>query len=175
MPGSTLYAYPAILEKDAAGRFVVSFPDLPEALTDGGTEEEALRQAADCLSEALAGRIDDDEPIPAPSPIARNQYRVAPDQIIAMKGALHAAMRGRGMKVAELARALDIDHKDARRLLDPAEATKAPRLAEALAVLGLGVTVSVFDASKHERLLSSPLARRAATVRPGKAARISKG
>ena len=30
------YSFPARLEPDEAGRLVVHFPDLPEALTDGG-------------------------------------------------------------------------------------------------------------------------------------------
>ena len=44
------YSYPAKLEPDADGRLVVHFPALPEALTDGADEAEALREAVDCLS-----------------------------------------------------------------------------------------------------------------------------
>ncbi len=43
---ATVFAYPATLTRDAARRFLVRFPDIPEALTDGATEEEALREAA---------------------------------------------------------------------------------------------------------------------------------
>ncbi len=53
---ATVFAYPATLTRDAARRFLVRFPDIPEALTDGATEEEALREAADALSEALMRR-----------------------------------------------------------------------------------------------------------------------
>jgi predicted RNase H-like HicB family nuclease len=42
---------------------------LPEALTDGADEAEALAEAADRLSEALASRIVDGDEIPAPSPL----------------------------------------------------------------------------------------------------------
>jgi antitoxin HicB len=65
------YGFPARLELDEEGRLVVHFPDLPEALTDGGDEAEALAEAADCLSEALAGRINRGEDIPAPSRLCR--------------------------------------------------------------------------------------------------------
>jgi len=54
-----IYTYPARLEADEEGRLVVHFPDLPEALTDGVDQAEALAEAADCLSEALASRIVD--------------------------------------------------------------------------------------------------------------------
>ena len=32
---------------------MVAFPDLPEALTEGDDEEDALKQAIDCLDEAI--------------------------------------------------------------------------------------------------------------------------
>ena len=45
----TAYSYPAKLEPDADGRLVVHFPALPEALTDGADEAEALRSSSDKL------------------------------------------------------------------------------------------------------------------------------
>ena len=43
------FAYPCTLRKDSEGRFVARFPNVPEALTDGTTKEEALAEAVDCL------------------------------------------------------------------------------------------------------------------------------
>jgi antitoxin HicB len=59
--------FPARLEPDEEGRLVIHFPDLPDALTDCADETEALAEAVDCLSEALAARIVNDEEIPSPS------------------------------------------------------------------------------------------------------------
>lgn len=59
--------YPAKLEPDASGEIVVSFRDIPECLTSGADQAEALVEAQDALEEAVAGRIDDTEPIPTPS------------------------------------------------------------------------------------------------------------
>jgi len=67
--------YPAIPTREG-GEIVVSFPDLPEALTSGRDPVEALDMAADCLAEAIAGRIDDSDEIPAPSPIDGNAVAV---------------------------------------------------------------------------------------------------
>ena len=92
VPPGTAYSYPATLEPDEDGRLVVHFPGLPEALTDGADEAEALREAADCLSEALASRIVDGEEIPAPAPLAANQHLVSPDPTIALKVALYEAL-----------------------------------------------------------------------------------
>jgi antitoxin HicB len=47
------FAYPIDLIPQADGNFLVSFPDIPEALTDGATKNEALSEAADCLIAAL--------------------------------------------------------------------------------------------------------------------------
>ena len=90
------YSYRATLKPDADGRLVVHFPALPEALTDGADEAEALREAADCLSEALASRIVDGEEIPAPEPPGSGQYLVSPSPTIALKTALYEALRRRG-------------------------------------------------------------------------------
>jgi antitoxin HicB len=51
-------SYPAniVKERDATG-YHVSFPNLPEAQTSGNSVADALIEAADCLAEALAGRI----------------------------------------------------------------------------------------------------------------------
>lgn len=137
------YAYSARLAKDEVGRYVVEFPDLPEALTDGATLKEALAEAADCVSEAIASRIVDGDDIPRPSRTGRGEYRIPVDPIVAMKAALYSAMAQQGMNAATLAHALNVDHKVARRLLNPRYASKLPRLQEALAVVGRHVVVAV--------------------------------
>jgi antitoxin HicB len=103
-------AYPATLKRDAAGRFLIRFPDLPEALSDGASEEEALREGADALSEALMSRLIDGEDIPDPGPVRRDQYQVALDTTVALKVALAKAMREKKGTAAELSRLLPIDH-----------------------------------------------------------------
>src|SRR6202035_6121661 len=95
------YTYPARLEPQEDGSLLVQFLDLPEALTDGADEAEALSEAADCLSEALAGRISRGEDIPPPSRLRRGQHWIAPDPTIALKAALYSALRARNMTVAD--------------------------------------------------------------------------
>jgi antitoxin HicB len=61
-------AYPVTLTPDTIdGGFVVTFADIPEAITQGETMVEALTEAADALEEAIAGRIRRGDPIPEPS------------------------------------------------------------------------------------------------------------
>jgi antitoxin HicB len=135
--------FPARLEPGADGRLVVYFPDLPEAVTDGADIAEALDQAADCLSEALAGRINRGEVIPAPSRLRRGQHLVAPDPTIALKAALHDALRVRGMTVTDLSRRLDIDVQQAMRLIDPRTPSRLLSLETALSALGYAIVIEV--------------------------------
>ncbi|MFZ5789437.1 MAG: type II toxin-antitoxin system HicB family antitoxin [Pseudomonadota bacterium] len=172
---TTLFAYPAKLSRDRAGRYLVHFRDLPEALTDGATEAEALTEAADCLSEALMSRIADREEIPAPSTIKRGEHRVAPEPTVALKAALYKVAKESKVSAAELARRLKVDHKEARRLLDPRHRSKLPRLTAALQALGYNTAIVVHDASRRDRILPTPTDAHPRPMRPGKAARIEPG
>ena len=48
------YNYPAEIERDDDGRYVVAFPDFGWGATDGATREEALAEARDLLRELIA-------------------------------------------------------------------------------------------------------------------------
>jgi antitoxin HicB len=159
----TPYSYPATLERDDDGRYLVRFPDIPEALTDGADEDEAIAQAADCLSEALASRIVDGEEIPSPT-LERGRYLVLPDPTIALKAALYMALRRRDMTVADLADRLGMgDWHQAARLIDPKRSSKLSRLATALAALGCTIEIAIreddaFQDPAREELLARLIA-----------------
>lgn len=137
--------YPARLEPDEDGRLVVHFPDLPEALTDGADAAEALTEAADCLSEALASRIVDCEQIPIPSRPQPGMHLISPEPTIALKVALYEALRGAGMTTDDLARNVGIDERQAARLIDPKVRTSLNKLEQALSALGYTIGIEVRD------------------------------
>ena len=139
------YGFPARLEPDEEGRLVVHFPDLPEALTDGADKAEALAEAADCLSEALAGRINRGEDIPPPSRLRRGLHWVAPDPTMALKAVLYSALRARKMSVADLAHRLGIDDRKAARLVDPRASGRLSSLESALSSLGYSIAIEVHE------------------------------
>ncbi len=60
-------SYPVLLTSDPDGGFVVTFLDIPEAITQGEDGHDALTQASDALEEAIAGRIRRGDPIPVAS------------------------------------------------------------------------------------------------------------
>ena len=131
------FVYPATLTPDTQdGGFVVRFPDIPEAITQGDDVPEALQQAADCLEEAVVERIRRHEHIPTPSPVGSNQYVIPVPAQTAAKAALYLALRQDELTPFELALRLRCDEKEVQRRLDPRHASKLSRLEAALAALG---------------------------------------
>lgn len=61
--------YPAVFHKDEGGGFWVSFPDVPECLTEGDDMEKAYEMAVDALGLALTSRKEEGDVIPVPSAI----------------------------------------------------------------------------------------------------------
>ena len=59
--------YPAIFHKAEEGGFWVTFPDIPECMTQGDDMEEAYTMASDALGLCLADMEIAKEPFPAPS------------------------------------------------------------------------------------------------------------
>ncbi len=129
------FVYPARLSS-RKGTVLVQFADFPEALTEGSDRQDAMVEAADCLEEAIAGRIQRGDEVPPPSPLRRGECLVPLSAPMAAKAALYIALREAGISKTELATRLRCDEKEVRRLLDPRHPSKLPRLERALAALG---------------------------------------
>lgn len=63
-----LRIYPALLVEDD-GAICVSFPDLPGCVTQGKDLEQALARATDALAGFLLCLEEDNDPVPAPTPL----------------------------------------------------------------------------------------------------------
>ena len=59
--------YPALFHKADEGGFWISFPDIPECLTQGDDMAQAYEMAVDALGLALTCREKDLQPIPSSS------------------------------------------------------------------------------------------------------------
>jgi antitoxin HicB len=137
----------SVLPEEEGKGFHVRFRDLPEALTGGDDLEDALAQAADCLAEAIAGRIARGEAIPRPSKPKRGERQVSVPLYLAPKLALYLAMREQGLRKTQLARRLGVSETVVRRMLNPKHATKPEKIQAALAVLGKCLVVILKDAA----------------------------
>ncbi len=140
---SDTYNYPAEVERDEDGRYVVAFPDFGWGATDGATLDEALAEARDLLRELIAATMQEGEDLPEPSRATRRRPLVVPPVPIALKAALYEAFRKAGMSQRRLARDLDIAESEVRRMLNPDHATKAATIDRALRRLGKRVSVTV--------------------------------
>lgn len=87
------FDYPAKIERDSAGFFLVTFPDFPEAATDARSLNAAVDEATDCLEEAVAGRMKRGENIPTPSLSGNGTVPIVLPTLYAMKAALYLALR----------------------------------------------------------------------------------
>lgn len=62
------FFYPALFHKEENGGFWVSFPDIPECLTQGKDMSQAYEMAVDALGLALEDRLRENN-VPAPTSI----------------------------------------------------------------------------------------------------------
>ena len=58
------YIYPAVFTAETGGAISVAFPDVPECITCGEDEADALFSAQEALELCLLTREEDGEPIP---------------------------------------------------------------------------------------------------------------
>jgi antitoxin HicB len=131
------FLYPALLTPDTEHRgFVVTFPNVPEGITQGDDIPEAVQQAADCLDEAIAGRIRRRESIPEPSAVGPDQYAISLPISTGLKAALYLALQQAKITQSELAAHLHCDEHEVTRLLDPRRTANLSRLESALKALG---------------------------------------
>ena len=142
-----MLSYPAGFRRNRDGRTLVSFPDFPEAHTDGRGLKEAFEEAVDCLGSAIAFRMAEKNAVPHPSRLRSGQRLVPVPLWVAGKLALYQAIREAGISNSELARRLGVRETIVRRMLDPDHDTKAERLQAALLALGKHLVIAVQDAA----------------------------
>lgn len=133
--------YPVILTPDG-DTVLVTFPDVPEAITFGATEEEALQHAVDALESALSFYVAERKPLPIPS--ARPDLAtVRPSTLESIKLGIYQEMLNQGIRKAELARRLGWKGPQVDRLFDLQHASKLDQLEAAAKALGKHIEVTL--------------------------------
>jgi antitoxin HicB len=137
------FAYPAVFEPgDDDGVVVVTFPDVPEAITEGEGMADARRMAADALGIALLAYARGGRRLPKASGRSRGEP-VGVEPEVAAKLALLLAFADSGITQRDLGRRLAKDDREIRRILDPMHPTKIATLDAALRALGHRLVVGV--------------------------------
>lgn len=140
------FVYPYTAYQSEDGAWQVRFPDVPEAMTEGKTQEEAHALAPDALMAALGAIAKLKRGVPVPSPEAGRPVVVVP-MLQSAKLALHQAMRERGLSNVTFARQLGKHEGEVRRMLDLDHETKIGTIENALWHLGKQVASELREAA----------------------------
>jgi antitoxin HicB len=128
-------AYPVNLSKD--GKFILAtFPDIPEAVTQGEDRAEALQAAKDVLETAMDIYFEERRPVPEPSKAKRGQAVVELSASTSAKVLLLNEMLRQKVRPAELARRIGTTPQEVNRLTDIRHTSRIDGIAVALKALG---------------------------------------
>jgi antitoxin HicB len=134
--------FPAVFTSDGAG-FVVTFRDIPEAITQGDNEAEALAMARDALITAMDFYFEDQRTVPRPSEAQAGERLIALPASLSAKILLLNEILAQAVIPAELARRMGVKPQEVTRILDLAHATKIDTVAAAVSALGKELELSV--------------------------------
>jgi antitoxin HicB len=135
-------AYPVSFTQDGES-IIAEFPDVPEAITVGSDEDNALEWSQDALVVALSGYVDERRDIPKPSKPRAGQKCVVLPPLIASKLAIYQAMRDQGVTQSDLADKLHCDARQVRRLLNLDHHSRMDLIDDALHELGKKLVVDI--------------------------------
>lgn len=139
--------YPATFTPAEEGGFVVTFRDIPEAITQGDDEVEALNMAADVLRSAMEFYFEDKRQVPAPSAPLEGERLIALPLSVVAKVLLLNRMIERGVRASDLARLLGVKPQEVNRLIDLGHATKIDTIAAAMEAMGAELNLATSDNS----------------------------
>ena len=128
------HAYPCNMTsyvEDGYG-FLVTFPDVPEAITGAPTWEESRFLAEDALIAALTFYVNGREDLPIPSAPSDGQVLITVPPLQSAKLDLYSAMRERGVSKSDLADMLGASESEIVDLIDLDFDSTAPQVDEAM-------------------------------------------
>ena len=115
---------------------MVSFPDIPEALTQGNTRHDALQAAQTALITAFEFYFDDNEAIPLPSAVGAEDTYVEIPLSVASKVLLLNAFLESKITQQVLANRIGSPKQEITRLFDLKHTTRIDAVQIAARVLG---------------------------------------
>jgi antitoxin HicB len=128
--------FPAQFTRAKEGGFIVTFPDIPEAITQGDNIDDAMHHAANALESALDFYFEEGRRVPMPSRPKRGQRVVELPASVSAKVLLLNEMIAQKVRPATLARRLRVTPQEVTRLIDLRHTTKIDGIAGALKALG---------------------------------------
>jgi antitoxin HicB len=137
------FGYRYTLQRQDNGWWLVRFPGIPEALTEGETQEDARANAVDCIIAALEGYMKDGRALPRPGAKQSGPNRAALPSLVTAKLAVYEAMRAHGWSKVRLAKELGMPENSVRRLLDLRHSSQMWTIDEALAKMDVELPIDL--------------------------------
>ena len=135
--------YEYMIERQENGWWLVRFPKIPEALTEGETQDEAHANAMDCLITALEGYLKAGRPVPRPSAPSSGRDRAVLPSLVTAKLAVYETMRNCGWSKVRLAKELGVAENSVRRLLDLRHSSQMGVIDAALAKMNAELPIAL--------------------------------
>jgi antitoxin HicB len=137
------FGYRFTLEQQENGWWLVRFPRIPEALTEGETEEDARANARDCVITALEGYMKAGKPLPREGAGHSGNDRAVLPSLVTAKLAVYETMRTRGWSKVKLAKQLGMSENSVRRLLDLRHSSHMWIIDDALAKMSAELSIDL--------------------------------
>ena len=135
------FGYRYALEPQENGWWLVRFPGIPEALTEGESEAEARTNALDCVLTALEGYIVAGKSLPRDGSGHAGADRAILPSLATAKLAVYETMRQCGWSRSKLAREMGLSENAARRLLDLRHNSQMWLVDRALATMNASLSI----------------------------------
>lgn len=139
----TPVAYVAVIQQDGTTDFIVTFPDVPEAISQGDSLKEAQFNAHDALAAALSGYLKRGRTFPAAMTTMDHRtdggstlWETAVEPKLAARARLVREMKTQGISNVGLAKRMGRDEKAVRLILSGRGASLDKTL-EALRAVGV--------------------------------------
>jgi antitoxin HicB len=137
------FGYRYTLDRQDNGWWLVRFPGIPEALTEGETQEEARANAVDCVIAGLEGYMKAGKPLPRGGASHTGRDRAVLPSLVTAKLAVYETMRARGWSKLKLAKQLGMPENSVRRLLDLRHSSHMWIIDEALAKMNAELAIDL--------------------------------
>jgi len=137
------FGYRYILEREENNWWLVRFPGIPEALTEGETEIDARASALDCVMAALEGYMKAGRPLPREGAGHFGSDRVVLPSLVTAKLAVYETMRAGGWSKVKLAKELGLSENSVRRLLDLRHSSQMWTIDKALAKMNAELPIDL--------------------------------
>jgi len=133
--------YPVVFD-ETGPTVIASLPDLPGVHDEGETRDEAIKRVRVAAVSVIQSLINDREEVPEPSAADGRPLVALPSQVWS-KVLLYRALREKGQRKADLARALKIDQKGVDRLFKLTHPSRWDQMEAAFGALGTQLVPSV--------------------------------